>query len=82
MAEIIDFKHLENYIVWLKFKDGFQTEINLRPMIGKGFAAELLDMNAFQKLKIEPGGGLAWENGFDICPNYLRKFAEQKKSVA
>jgi len=36
-----------------------------------------LEEEKFKTLAIEPGGGLAWENGYDICPNYLRALVEK-----
>lgn len=73
MHEIIEIKTLPNHSVWLKFKDGFEKTLSLRSLLGKGMAMELLDESKFNSAMIEPGGGIAWPNGFDICPNYLRE---------
>ncbi len=82
MNEVIAFKILHDYVVAVRFQDGFESQVDIRPLIGKGFTKELLDFKKFNELKIESGGGLAWSNGFDICPNYLRQLAEQRKNVA
>ncbi len=82
MARIIEIKVLENYQVWVKFEDNAQKIINLRPFIGKGFTEELLQYDNFRKVELEPGGGIAWFNGYDICPNFLRQLAEEKKDQA
>jgi hypothetical protein len=81
MNEVIDLKVLDDYNVWLKFNDGEQKVINLRPYIGEGFTAELLDYKKFKKVFIEPGGGIAWENGYDFCPNHLKELAEEKNTI-
>jgi len=81
MNEIIDFKLAGHYKVWVKFQDGFENEVDIGPLIGKGFTAELLEKKEFNKVRIESGGGLAWENGFDICPNYLRELATQDVQI-
>ena len=73
MHEVIDIKDLGNYHLWIKFSDGKEKVINFRPFIGKGFTKELLDPENFKKVSLEPGGGIAWLNGFDFCPNYLRE---------
>lgn len=39
----------------------------------------MVDKEKFQKAFIEPGRGIAWENGYDFCPNYLKELAEEKK---
>ena len=63
MNEVIDLKVLEVYRIWLKFDDGEERVINFRPYIGKGFTSELPNYDNFQMAFIEPGGGIAWENG-------------------
>lgn len=82
MNKVIELKVLDNYRVWLKFQDQEEKIIDLRPFLGEGFTEELLDFNVFKKVFIEPGGGIAWENGYDFCPNYLKKLAGEKESVA
>jgi hypothetical protein len=74
MNEIVEIKILDDFNVWLKFNDGEEKIVCLHSLIGKGFTKELLNYNKFKKVFIEPGGGLAWENGFDICPNFLKEY--------
>lgn len=31
MNKIIELRIIENYLVWLKFEDGFTTELDLKP---------------------------------------------------
>lgn len=66
-----------NYLVEIQFQDGFKAQIDLEKYLNKGFAKELLDKNKFQEMFIEEGGGLAWPNGFDICPNFLRTLVDK-----
>jgi hypothetical protein len=73
MPEIIDIKVLDNYQIWIRFKDGIEKIINIQKFLGKGISKELLEYENFKKVSIEPGGGIAWYNGFDFCPNYLKE---------
>ncbi len=82
MNTVKECKVLNDNRIWLRFGDGFESTIHLKPLLNRGIAVELLDANAFSKVAIESGGGLTWENGFDICPNSLRELAEQKVHVA
>jgi len=82
MNEIVEFEILGNYHIWLKFQDGYEKVVNIRPLIGQGFTKELFDNNNFNRVTIESGGGLEWFNGYDICPNFLREIPEEKKHVA
>jgi hypothetical protein len=82
MNEIVEFEVLSNYHIWLKFQDGCEKVVNIKPLIGKGFTKELLEDNNLHKVTIESGGGLEWYNRYDICPNLLREMPEEKKHVA
>ncbi len=82
MNQVIELNVLDNYRIWLKFNDGAEKIINFRLFLGKGFTSDLLDYEKFKKVFIEPGGGIAWENGYDFCPNYLKELAEERKYVS
>ncbi|MBK7383745.1 MAG: DUF2442 domain-containing protein [Flavobacteriales bacterium] len=64
------------------FADGLTADINMEPYIGKGFTAELLVPERFAEVTTESGGGIAWPNGFDACPEFLRELAENKQAAA
>jgi hypothetical protein len=38
-----------------------------------------LNCKIFKSVVIEPGGGLTWQNGFDMCPDALKKISIQNK---
>ncbi|MCA1758967.1 MAG: DUF2442 domain-containing protein [Bacteroidales bacterium] len=78
MNEIVEIKVLDNYNIWMKFNDGEEKIVCLRNLIGNGFTKELLSYDNFKGAFIEPGGGIAWENGFDICPNFLKEYEPTK----
>ena len=80
--QIIRFKILFDCKIKIIFHDNFEGVIDLKTFLSKGFAKELLAKEKFEQVFIEDGGGLAWPNGFDICPNHLRKLVEEKQSVA
>jgi hypothetical protein len=72
MNEIVDIQVRDNYQIWVKFSDGLEKVVNIRQFIGRGIAKDLLDYDNFRKVTIEPGGGISWFNGFDVCPNFIR----------
>lgn len=74
MNEIKEFEILPNYQIWMKFQDEFEKVVDFKPFLGKGFTAELLNTDKFKEVFVEEGGGLAWPNGYDFCPNYLHDF--------
>jgi hypothetical protein len=77
MESIIDVRSLENYNIWIRFADNFDATINIRPYITTGISTRLLDVDYFKQVKIDAFGGIAWENGFDFCPNYLRELTDK-----
>lgn len=77
MESIIDVRPLENYNIWVRFADNFNATINIRPYITTGISIKLLDVDYFKRVKIDEFGGIAWENGFDFCPNFLRELTDR-----
>ena len=41
-----------------------------------------VEQDKFKQVFIEPGGGIAWKNGYDFCPNYLKELQAEKKHLA
>jgi hypothetical protein len=72
MDKVISVKPLESYLLEIEFADGFRKVIDVRPFIGKGISAALKDEAYFRQVTLEDGGGIAWPNGYDFCPNFLR----------
>lgn len=69
---------MENYKIRLFFEDGHNSEIDFESFLQKGFARELLKKEKFAEVYIESGGGLAWKNGFDFCPNFLYEISTKQ----
>lgn len=82
MDRVRDLKVLQNYRIWIKFDDGEEKTINFQPFLTKGFSTELLDYDKFSRVFIEQGGGLAWENGYDFCPNYLKQLQPEEEPIS
>ncbi len=79
MNTIINFKVLENYQIWVKFDDNTDGVIKMKPYLNSGIGIELQNIEIFKSVVIEPGGGLTWQNGFDMCPDALKKISIQNK---
>ena len=72
MDKVISVKALENFRLEIKFADGTSKVIDIHPFIGEGISAVLKDETYFRQVSLEDGGGIAWPNGYDFCPNFLR----------
>ena len=72
MDKVVSVKPLKNYLLEIEFADGLSKVIDIRPFIGKGISTALKDETYFRRVALEDGGGIAWDNGYDFCPNFLR----------
>lgn len=72
MNRIVYVSPLTHYLLELQFADGFCKVVDIRPFIGEGISAVLLEEAYFNKVALEEGGGISWPNGYDFCPNFLR----------
>lgn len=65
-------KYLHNYVIWLRFNDGIEGEIDLENELEGEVFGSLKDKNLFKKFRVDPVlGTIAWENGADIAPEFL-----------
>jgi len=81
MNRIVSVRPLTHYLLELEFADGFRKVVDIRPFIGGGISAALLDEAYFQKVTLEEGGGICWPNGYDFCPNFLREEVPAEEMV-
>lgn len=65
-------KYLHDYVIWLRFNDGAEGEIDLeRELEGEVFGP-LKDAQLFQRFHVDPElETIAWENGADLAPEFL-----------
>lgn len=82
MNRIINVSVLPQSRLLLTFQDGFRKQVDLSPFIRPGVSAALADPAIFNQVEIESGGGLAWPNGYDLCPNFLREYEPAGVAVA
>ena len=69
---VVDIKHIKNHRVWLKFNDGASGEIDLSSELDKGIFKDLKDLKYFSDFSLE-GHTIAWKNGADFAPEFLRE---------
>jgi Protein of unknown function (DUF2442) len=75
--ELVDAKYVKDFVVWVRFDDGVQGEIDLKPELYGPVFEPLLDPSLFRKFSIHPEfRTLVWETGADIAPEFLHEKAE------
>ena len=65
-------KYLHDYVVWIKFNDGIEGEIDLENELTGEIFGPLKDMRLFKSFKVDPVlETIVWENGADLAPEFL-----------
>ncbi|MDI6716509.1 MAG: DUF2442 domain-containing protein [Actinomycetota bacterium] len=75
---VIKAKYIKDYKIWLAFNDGAEGEVDLSTELEGEIFEPLKDVSFFKNFKII-GHTLAWENGADFAPEFLREKITQTK---
>jgi len=72
-------KYLRDYVIWIKFNDGIEGEVDLeRELTGEIFGP-LKDKKLFRSFKVDPLlETIVWENGADLA--LFDRTSEDKKT--
>ena len=69
-----DAKYLHDYVIWIKFNDGIEGEVDLENELTGEVFGPLKDKALFQSFKVDPTiETIVWENGADLAPEFLRE---------
>ena len=61
-----------DFIIWLRFADGTEGEIDLESDLWGEVFTPLRDVNVFMSARLHPElHTIAWENGADFAPEFL-----------
>jgi len=72
MLDVIEAKHIGGYVVWLRFEDGSEAEIDLSSELDGPVFLPLNDVSYFAPLRVNPDTGtIEWPNGADFAPEFL-----------
>jgi len=65
-------KYLHNYVIWLRFNDGAEGEVDLSRELEGEIFEPLKDIDKFKSFKVDPIlQTVVWENGADVAPEFL-----------
>lgn len=79
MLHVTHASHLGAFRIRLEFNDGSTGVVDLRHVLDGPIFQPLQDLESFAKFRLE-GNTVAWENGADLAPEYLRDLAVQQTS--
>ena len=65
-------RYLHDYVIWLRFNDGAEGEVDLRDELRGEVFEPLRDLSQFKRFRVDPEmETLVWENGADLAPEFL-----------
>lgn len=65
-------KHLHDYVIWLRFNDGAEGEIDLGNELDGEIFEPLKDEKMFRQFRVDPElDTVVWSNGADMAPEFL-----------
>jgi len=69
---VVEARHVGGYVLWLRFKDGTQGEIDLGPALVGPVFEPLRNPEEFKRFRLDPEfHTLVWPNGADFAPEFL-----------
>jgi hypothetical protein len=79
MVRVTDARHVRDYVVWLRFSDGTEGEIDLRKELHGEVFEPLRDKKLFHSLTVHPEWHtIAWPNGADFAPEFLHSAVREQ----
>ncbi len=65
-------KYLRDYVIWVRFNDGAEGEIDLSDELEGEIFGPLRDIEAFKSFSVDPDlETIVWDNGADLAPEFL-----------
>ena len=71
---VVEARYVSGHVVWLRFEDGTQGEIDLGPELVGPIFEPLRNLETFKHFRVDPEfHTLVWANGADFAPEFLHK---------
>jgi hypothetical protein len=72
MPRLLEARHVRDFVLWLRFSDGTQGEVDLAGELEGPIFEPLKDREYFRRFALDPSlHTVAWPNGADLAPEYL-----------
>lgn len=68
---VIATRHVHDYVIWLKFADGTEGEVDLSSELWGPVFEPLKDPENFREVSLAEYGTVVWPNGADLAPEFL-----------
>lgn len=82
MLNVCDVEVRGGYRLWLRFSDGAAGEIDLVEQLTAPVFQPLRDPSIFAAVRVDPEiRTIAWPNGVDFAPEFLRSLLDDKATA-
>ena len=82
MLNVCDVEVRGGYRLWLRFSDGAAGEIDLVQQLTGPIFQPLRDPSIFAAVRVDPEiRTIAWPNGADFAPEFLRSLLDDKAAA-
>ena len=72
ILHIKEARYLHDYVIWLRFNDGTEGEVDLSDELDGEVFVPLRDVSKFKAFRVDPVlETIVWENGADLAPEFL-----------
>jgi len=72
ILHVIDVKYVRDYVIWVKFNDGIDGEVDLSAELEGEVFGPLKDKTLFKTVKVDLLlQTVVWDNGADLAPEFL-----------
>jgi len=72
MVRVIEARYVKDYVVWLRFNDGTEGEVDLQEELHGEVFEPLRNKKLFRSVAVHPDWyTIAWPNGADLAPEFL-----------
>ena len=73
ILHVLEAKYLHDSVIWLRFSDGSNGEIDLEEELNGEVFSSLKDVEEFRRFRVDPElNTVVWDNGADLAPEFLR----------
>jgi hypothetical protein len=76
ILRVIDARLVRDFVVWVRFNDGSEGEVDLSDELEGPVFEPLKDPKVFAQFKLDPDiHTIVWPNGADLAPEFLQEHA-------
>ena len=69
--KVTEARYVRDYIIWVRFQDGSEGEVDLSTELWGPIFEPLKDPEAFRNFRVAEYGTIEWPNGADLAPEFL-----------